>query len=96
MVKRIYVGNIPFKYRGKELRELFSKFGEIEYATVILDKFHRSRSKGFGFVTFVNDVDADKAILEMNQQEVGGRSLNIKEALPRKEKTESKEKEKLE
>ena len=93
MVKKIYVGNLPFKYRGKELRELFSKFGEVEYATVILDKFHKGRSKGFGFVTFVNDLDAEKAMEEMDGQEIDGRPLKVNEAKPR-EKEISSEKEK--
>ncbi len=83
MSKKVYVGNLPFKYKGKELRELFSKFGEVEFATVILDKFNRNRSKGFGFVTFINDADADKAIAEMNGKETEGRPLTVSEAKPR-------------
>jgi len=85
MVKKVYVGNLPFKYRGKELRDLFTEFGEIEYATVILDKFNRNRSKGFGFVTFVNDADADAAVSKMNGKDVEGRALTVNEAKPREE-----------
>ncbi|NCN51431.1 RNA-binding protein [archaeon] len=82
MSKKIFVGNLPFKYRGKELRDLFSQFGEIEDATVILDKFTK-KSKGFGFVTFVNDADADKAVSEMNEKEAEGRPLTVNEAKAR-------------
>jgi len=88
MSKKVYVGNLPFRYKGKELREIFSKFGEVEFATVILDKFKRNRSKGFGFVTFVNDSDADKAVAEMNGKEVDGRALTVNEARPREENSE--------
>jgi len=84
MSKKIFVGNLPFKYRGKELRELFSRFGEIEDSTVILDKFTK-RSKGFGFVTFVNDADADSAISEMNGKDADGRDLTVSEAKAREE-----------
>lgn len=84
-VKRIYVGNIPFKYRGKDLREIFSKFGEVEFATVILDRFNRRRSKGFGFVSFVSDEEAEKAIQEMNGKELDGRAIVVNEAKPREE-----------
>lgn len=84
MSKKVFVGNLPFKYRGKELRELFSRFGEIEDSTVILDKFTK-RSKGFGFVTFVNDADADSAISEMNGKDADGRDLTVSEAKPREE-----------
>lgn len=82
MSKKVFVGNLPFKYRGKELRELFSRFGEIEDSTVILDKFTK-RSKGFGFITFVNDTDADSAISEMNGKDADGRDLTVSEAKPR-------------
>lgn len=87
-MKRIYVGNLPFKYRGKDLREIFSEFGEVEYATVILDKFNRRRSKGFGFVTFVNESDAEKAIKEMDGKELDGRNLTVNEAKPRENESE--------
>lgn len=83
MSKKIFVGNLPFKLRGKELRELFSDFGEIEDATVILDRFDKRKSKGFGFVTFVNDDDAAKAVSEMNEKEIEGRPLTVNEAKDR-------------
>lgn len=81
MSKKVYVGNLPFKFGFKELRETFEPFGEIEDALVISNKF-TGRSKGFGFVTFKNDADADKAIQEMDQKEVGGRPLKVSEAKP--------------
>lgn len=83
MSKKVFVGNLAFKLRGKDLREAFSQFGEIEDATVILDRFDKRKSKGFGFVTFVNDADADKAIQEMNEKEIEGRPLTVNEAKPR-------------
>lgn len=83
MSKKIFVGNLPFKVRGKELRDLFSQFGEIEDATVILDRFDKRKSKGFGFVTFVNDEDAVKAVSEMNEKDVEGRPLTVNEAKDR-------------
>lgn len=84
MSKKVFVGNLPFKTDGNGLKDLFSKYGEIEDSTVITDKFTR-RSKGFGFVTFANDADADKAISELNEFEVEGRKLTVNEAKPREE-----------
>lgn len=81
MSKKLYVGNLPFSLDDDKLRELFSEFGEIEEATVLKDKFSH-RSKGFGFVTFVKDEDADKAVSEMNDKEVEGRKLKVNEARP--------------
>ena len=88
MSKKVFVGNLSFKLRGKELRELFTEFGDIEDATVILDRFDSRKSKGFGFITFVNDADADKAIAEMNEKEIEGRPLTVNEAKPREDNRE--------
>lgn len=81
MSKKIYVGNLPFSVDHEKLKEMFGSYGETEEMTVISDKFS-GRSKGFGFVTFVNDADADKAIAEMNGKEVDGRELKVNEAKP--------------
>jgi RNA recognition motif-containing protein len=78
---KVYVGNLPYSVDSEKLKELFSKFGEIEEATVISDKFS-GRSKGFGFVTFKEDEAAKKAIAEMNGQKVEERELKVNEAKP--------------
>lgn len=85
MSKKIYVGNLDFGIDNDKLKEIFSEFGEIEEAVVINDKFS-GRSKGFGFVTFANDENADKAISEMNEKEVEGRKLRVNEARPMEER----------
>lgn len=85
MSKKLYVGNLPFSVDNDKLKELFASYGEIEEATLISDKFS-GRSKGFGFVTFTNDEDADKAIAEMNEKEVEGRKLTVNEARPMEER----------
>jgi len=81
---KLFVGNIPWTLTNESLKKLFQEFGEIEEAVIITDKFTQ-RSKGFGFVTFVNDEDAQKAISEMNNKEVEGRPLTVNEARPKKE-----------
>jgi RNA recognition motif-containing protein len=84
MSKKIYVGNLPFSVGFKELTSLFEKFGEIQEAVVISDKFS-GKSKGFGFVTFADDKAADKAVKEMDGKDAEGRALKVKEATPREE-----------
>lgn len=81
MSKKVYVGNLDFSVDDDKFKAMFSEFGEIEEATVLKDKFS-GRSKGFGFVTFKEDADADKAIAEMNDKEVDGRKLKVNEAKP--------------
>ena len=78
---KVYVGNLPFKVRDNELKELFAKYGEVTEAVVIVDKFN-GRSKGFGFVTFADDSSAQKAIEEMNEKEMEGRKIKVNEAKP--------------
>jgi RNA recognition motif-containing protein len=78
---KVYVGNLPFSVGAEELKKLFAEFGEIAEATVISDKFS-GRSKGFGFVTFANKEDAEKAVAAMNEKDVQGRALKVSEAKP--------------
>lgn len=92
MSKKIYVGNLPFRYGFKELTSLFEKFGEIQEALVIADR-NNGRSKGVGFVTFVNEESAKKAVEEMDGKDADGRVLKVKEATPKTEKIEEKPKE---
>jgi len=81
MSKRIYIGNLPFSLTLEKLKELFSQYGEIEDATIITNKFS-GRSKGFGFVEFKEDSAADAAISEMNNKNIEGREIVVKEAVP--------------
>ena len=82
MAKKIFVGSLDWGVTGDDLRELFSQFGDIEDAVVISDKFS-GRSKGFGFVTFTNDGDVDKA-MSLNDSEFKGRKIIVNEARPPK------------
>ena len=85
MSKKIYVGNLPFSVTLERLKELFSPYGQIEDAIVMANKY-TGRSRGFGFVTFANEADADKALAEMNNKNVEGRELKVKEARPLEER----------
>lgn len=84
MAKKLFVGNIDWGTTDEDLQELFTKYGDIEECVIIKDKFS-NRSKGFGFVTFANDDDADKAVAELNDYELKERKLVVNEARPKKE-----------
>lgn len=85
MSKKLFVGNIDWGTNDEQLKELFAQHGEVEEAVIIKDKFS-GRSKGFGFVTFVNDEDADKAIAALNEYDLNGRNIVVNEARPREER----------
>jgi cold-inducible RNA-binding protein len=82
MSKKLFIGNIEWGVTEDDLKELFGKHGEIEEAIIIKDKMS-GRSKGFGFITFSNEEDADKAMEELNGHELNERSLVVNEARQR-------------
>ena len=86
MGNKLYVGNLSFDVSDAELEQAFSEYGEIASATVIKDR-DSNRSKGFGFVEFVQEADAQKAKEAMDGKELGGRSLKVDEARPQKERS---------
>lgn len=81
MAKRLYVGSLPYSTTDQELKDAFSQAGNVESATIIMDKM-TGRSKGFGFVEMTTDEEAQKAIEMWNGKEMGGRTLVVNEARP--------------
>jgi RNA recognition motif-containing protein len=86
MAMRLYVGNLPYTVNSDSLKDLFSPFGEVTVSNVIMDKMS-GRSKGFGFIEFVDDAFAKEAIAQMNGKEIDGRALRVNEAKPMEEGT---------
>lgn len=81
MAKKLFVGNINWKATREDLEEIFSKIWELEEAILIKDE--NGRSKGFWFITFVNDEDATRAIDELDGLEIEGRAIFVNEARPK-------------
>ena len=80
----IFVANLNYKVRSENLKEIFAEYGEVTAARIITERGTR-RSKGFGFVEMSNDDDAKKAIAALDGAEWEGRTIIVKEALPRPE-----------
>ena len=85
MESKLYVGNLSYNVAEDELRQLFSQAGEIKEVTLIMDRDTR-RPKGFGFVEFMNQADAEKAIQMFNDYELDGRRLTVNMARPREDR----------
>lgn len=81
----IYVSNLSFSVQDEDLREFFAEYGEVSSAKVITDKF-TGKSRGFGFVEMSDDEAAKKAIAELDQAAVDGRTIRVTEAKPKEEK----------
>ncbi len=83
--KKLFVGSLPWSLSGQSLRDLFAQYGEIVEAIIISDSMS-GRSKGFGFVTFANEEDAQKAQSEMDGKDVEGRKIVVNFAKPREDR----------
>lgn len=86
MSKKLYCGSLSYGVDSAQLEEIFSEFGAVTSAQVIMDR-DTGRSKGFGFVEFSNAQDADTAIEQMDGASVDGRRLQVNEAKPREERS---------
>jgi RNA recognition motif-containing protein len=80
VAKKLYVGNLTYDTTEDNLVELFSEFGEVLSAQIIIDR-DTNRSKGFGFVEMADG--ADEAANALNGQDFRGRNLTVNEARPR-------------
>lgn len=85
MATRIYVGNLPYNTDNQQLAQLFSAFGEVLDAAVIMDRA-TGQSKGFGFVEMSDDAQAHNAIQALNGTMLGNRTIRVNEAQPRAER----------
>lgn len=80
----IYVGNLSWGLKDQDLANLFTPYGEVASAKIVMDKFTQ-RSKGFGFVEMPNDDQAQAAIAQLNGSEVEGRNLVVNESRPKED-----------
>lgn len=85
MGRKLYCGNLSFNVSNADLESLFSQFGTVESAQVIVDR-DTGQSKGFGFVEMGSDAEAQAAISGLNEQPHEGRNLTVNEARPREER----------
>ena len=81
MAKKLYVGNISYQTTEDDLNTIFSQAGNIESVKIINDQYS-GRSKGFGFVEFSTQEEADKAVSMFNGYSLGDRKLIVNEARP--------------
>lgn len=78
----IYISNLSFDVTDKDLNDIFSDYGVVTSAKVIMDR-ETGRSRGFGFVEMSSDEEARKAIAELDQAEYVGKTIRVNEARPK-------------
>jgi len=84
-IKTLYVGNLPYRANEGAVRALFSEYGNVQSVRLMKDK-HTGKRRGFGFVEMPAS-DADKAIKKLNDSEFQQRTLKVREAKERPERS---------
>jgi RNA recognition motif-containing protein len=82
MGRKLYVGNLPYETGEADLQELFARAGTVDSVKVMRD-MATGRARGFAFVEMSTDAEAQRAITELNEYQLGGRGLTVNEARPR-------------
>ena len=79
MARKLYVGNLPYDTGEQDLQALFAEAGPVDSVNVMRD-MATGRARGFAFVEMASDADAQKAITQLNNYQLGGRNLTVNEA----------------
>jgi cold-inducible RNA-binding protein len=82
MSRKLYVGNLPYTTGEADLQALFAQAGTVETVTVMRD-MATGRARGFAFVEMSTGEEAQKAVNDLNEHELGGRRLVVNEARPK-------------
>ena len=79
MANKLFVGNLSFKTTREELETLFAQVGEVKDVFLPTER-ETGRMRGFAFVEYANEDDAQQAIERFNGHELGGRPLRVNAA----------------
>jgi RNA recognition motif-containing protein len=81
----IFVARLNYETTDDGLLNAFEAFGEVTSAKVIMDR-DTGRSRGFGFVEMPNDEEGHAAIEALNESDLDGRTIAVKESSPREQR----------
>ena len=92
--RSLFVRSLPSTTTTESLTELFSEAYPIKHAIAVIDK-ESKQCKGYGFVTFADAEDAQRAKEQFNGQMFEGRKLRVEVAEPRHREEGAAAKEKI-
>lgn len=81
-MSKLFIGGLSWGTDENTLRQRFEEYGQVEKAEIVKDR-DTGRSRGFGFVRYTNDQDADNALAAMNDTEFDGRVIRVDKASER-------------
>jgi RNA recognition motif-containing protein len=85
----MYVSNLSFHTSEDDLKNLFTQFGAVSSAKVIMDR-ETGKSRGFGFVEMNSDAEAKEAIKNLNNKEIEGRAMSVSVAREKTTRSDNK------
>ena len=83
--QNLFIGSLAYATTDDSLKAFFEQVGEVERAMVAKER-ETGRSRGFGFVTFVDEANNQKAVDLLNGKELDGRAITVTVARPREDK----------
>lgn len=84
----VYIGNLHYEISNRDLKKLFSEFGMVKSAKIVLDS-ETEKSKGIAFIQMFKESEAQKAIKSLNGFLYEGRTLKVSMANDRFAKVET-------
>ena len=76
---KMYVGNLIYSMTEKELKNLFTPFGEVLYSRIITDHYTR-QSKNIGYVKMAVKEEGKTAAEELNGKNINDRNIIVRKA----------------
>lgn len=76
MSKKLFIGGLAWGTTEDGLKEAFAGFGELSEVKIVTDR-ETGRSRGFGFVSYVDDANAERAMAELNGTDLDGRTIRV-------------------
>lgn len=74
---KLFFANVNFAASEEDLRELFETIGQVKRCSIIKTD---GKSRGYGFVTYADPLDAARAVDDLNGQTFMGRKLLVQES----------------
>lgn len=81
MSAKLFVGNLDYSVTTEDLKEHFASTGNILDCVVVMDRY-TGRSRGFGFVEYGTEDEANAAVEKLNDTDLKGRKIRVSIARP--------------